>query len=134
LTCPARERATEFKDEGAFQPLHLWQKEAVPESNVESNVLHIDQYYKKKIEALRNRASKGVLEIGEHLTEVRDVLDHEEFASWVKYQCGWPEEIAERIAQKYMQAYKEYGLDAEKFQLESLCQSASNFDPSYCLI
>ena len=29
-------------------------------------------------------------------------------------------EIAEKMAQAYMHAYEEYGLDAEKFPLESL--------------
>jgi hypothetical protein len=84
-----------------------------------SNVLYIDQYYRDKIKAVRNRACKGVLEIGQELTEMKDILTHEEFADWVK-QCGWPAVSSERIANKYMQAYKEYGLDAEKFPLESL--------------
>jgi hypothetical protein len=50
------------------------------------------------------------------MTEVRDTLDHEEFASWVKNEFGWPE----KVAHAYMRAYKEHRLDAEKFQLESL--------------
>jgi hypothetical protein len=52
-----------------------------------SNVFYIDQYYRDKIKAVRNRACKGVLEIGQKLTEMRDILDHEEFVGWVK-QCG----------------------------------------------
>jgi hypothetical protein len=80
----------------------------------------MDQYFREKIKDIRYRASQHILEIGQRLTKVRDILDHEEFAGWVKNECGWPEKIAEKIAQAYMQAYKEYGLDAEKFPLESL--------------
>ena len=60
-------------------------------SNVKSNVLRIDQYFAEKIKGIRYRTSQYVLEIGQNLTEVRDVLDHEEFVSWVKNECGWPE-------------------------------------------
>jgi hypothetical protein len=89
----------------------------MPESsNVESNVLSIDQYYRDKIKVIRYRVSQQVLEIGRHMTEVKDTLGHEEFASWVEDEFGW----TEKVAQAYMRAYKEHGLNAEKFQLESL--------------
>jgi hypothetical protein len=110
-----RKRATEYVEvKGLPNPFTFRQEEAM--SNVKSNVLYIDQYYIEKIKGIRYRTSKQVLEIGKQLAEVRDVLGHEEFVSWVKDEFGW----TEKIAQKYMQAYKEYELDAEKFPLESL--------------
>jgi hypothetical protein len=81
-----------------------------------NNVLYMDQYFKKKIKAIRDRTRQNVLEIGRQLTEVRGALNHEEFVSWLEVEFGWPE----RIAQRYMQAYEKYGLDAEKFPLETL--------------
>jgi hypothetical protein len=86
------------------------------ESTINQEQLRMPKSKYVEQKGIRYRASKQVLEIGQQLTEVRDALGHEEFVSWVKDQIGWPE----RIAQKYMQAYKEYGLDAEKFPLESL--------------
>ena len=80
------------------------------------SVLYMDQYFKKKIEAIRDRTRKNVLEIGQQLTEVRDTLDHEEFVSWLNVEFGWPE----KIAQRYIQAYEKYGLNAKEFPLETL--------------
>ena len=102
-----------------------------------NDVQDIAQYLAQEAEAIRNlnnglykEACKVYLETGRRLIGVKDTVGHGGFLPWIRREFGW----SERTAQKRMQAYREYGSNAEfpleNFSIEALLKLSSPSTPN----
>ena len=53
------------------------------------------------IHKLIKRARQDIVEIGRHLAEARDHVDHGEWLTWINTEFGWSDQIARRFGHVY---------------------------------
>ena len=83
-----------------------------------NDVQNIAQYLSDKAETIRslyNKTCENILEMGKHLTEVKDTIGHGKFLSWLGDEFDW----SERKAQDYIRIYKTFGSSEEEIRLEN---------------